>query len=312
MHSRVRGEWAASAAVVSVVASALLAGCSGGSSPTGATAGAVGTTSPAATPAGSGKEHDHSTHSHDHAGAASLPPAGDGTRAREIGYSLRQVRLPAAPERAGRLSFVIENYRGRPQTRFLTEQTKRMHVYVVRDDFAVFRHVHPEMQRGGRWVGNLTLPEPGTYRVVAEFLARDEGGDGDHVMLGRRVTVPGRWQPQAPPASSGTARDWGVEATVLTDLVAVLDQELRIRLTAPDGGGLPLGEYLGTSAHLTGFHVESGAAAHMHPTASPVTSEQGTELVFHGSFPTLGEYVLFLQVSVDGFLHTLPIPVTAR
>ena len=66
-----------------------------------------------------------------------------------------------------------------------------MHVYVVREDLSVFRHVHPQMRPDGTWVGNLTLPDPGKYQVVAEFMARDEGGDGDFVMLGAPSVVRG-------------------------------------------------------------------------------------------------------------------------
>ena len=251
-----------------------------------------------------------SAHTHTHEGAEGLPPAGDGTSAYEIGYTLRDVRLPGSPGESGRLSFVVEDYRGRPQTEFVEEQTKRMHVYVVRDDLAVFRHVHPQMRPDGTWVGNLTLPEPGDYRVVTEFMARDEGGGGDLVMLGERASVPGEWSAQRPPRPGAAAADWGVEAEV-TGPVNAGESEMRIRLNAPDGGAPALGEYLGTSAHLTGFHVGSGAAVHMHPLGAPSTTDDAVELTFHTRLPRPGDYVLFLQVVVEGFLHTLPVPVTA-
>lgn len=53
---------------------------------------------------------------------------------------------------------------------------------------------------------------------------------------------------------------------------------MRIRLSDPDGGAPALGEYLGTSAHLTGFHVGSGAAVHMHPLGAPSTTDDAVEL----------------------------------
>jgi hypothetical protein len=236
---------------------------------------------------------------------------GDGTRAYEVGYTLRDVRLPQRVDEPGRLSFVIENFRDRPQTRFLTEQSKQMHVYVVREDLAVFRHVHPQMRPDGTWVGNLTLPEPGDYRVVAEFVARDDGGNGDHVLLGDRVDVAGSWRPRPVTDVGETAANWAVDARVLSDLTAGSEQELRIRLTSPGGGSPTLGQYLGTFAHLTGFHTGSGAVVHMHPLGAPEPSQPGSELVFHADLPVAGDYVLFLQVPVDGFLHTLPLLVTA-
>jgi hypothetical protein len=238
-------------------------------------------------------------------------PVGDGTAASEVGYSLRDVTLPSAIGEPGKLSFVVENFRGRPHTQFLTEQTKDMHVYVVREDYAVFRHVHPELADDGTWVGNLTLPIPGDYRVVVEFVARDDGGNGDHLILGEHVTVPGDWQPQ-PGTQPTAATGWGVEATVLSELEAGVEEELRVRISTTEGGVPSLGQYLGASAHLTGFHEQSGAVVHMHPLGAPSTSDEGAELVFHAELPAAGRYLLFLQVVADDFLHTLPVEVTAR
>jgi hypothetical protein len=207
---------------------------------------------------------------------------------------------------------VVQDFRGRPHTRFLTEQTKKMHVYVVRDDYAVFRHVHPEMRPDGTWVGSLTLPEAGDYRVVAEFVARDDGGNGDHLVLGERVRVPGSWEAEpSAVVAAPTASDWGLEAGVVGELSAGREDELRVRLTSAGGGAPRVGQFLGTSAHLTGFHQESGVVVHMHPLGSPEVAQDAAELVFHAEFPEPGDYVLFLQVPVDDFVHTLPLLVTA-
>ena len=282
---------------------ALALGCTSDTGPR--SVGALGRSGPEA--AAAGEEHTHT-----HEGADDLPPAGDGTEAYEIGYTLRDVTLPGEAGVPGRMSFSIEDYRGRPQTGFLEEQTKTMHVYVVREDLAVFRHVHPQMRPDGTWVGNLTLPEPGSYRVVAEFMARDEGGDGDFVMLGGRVTVPGTWTRQPAPPATGEAEDWGVAIATVGPVVSGDDGELRLRLTTPSGAAPRIGQYLGTSAHVTGFHVDTGGAVHMHPLGSPTTSEDALELTFHTQLPETGKYLLFVQVRVDDFLHTLPLVVSAR
>lgn len=237
-------------------------------------------------------------------------PVGDGTTSSEVGYSLRDVALPSTAGEPGELSFVVENFRGRPHTRFLTEQTKDMHVYVVREDYAIFRHVHPALGDDGIWTGNLTLPEPGEYRVVAEFVARDDGGNGDHLILGEHVTMPGEWPPHSR-VQAVAATGWGVEATVTSEIAAGSEEELRVRVSTPDGEVPSLGQYLGASAHLTGFHEESGAVVHMHPLGGPLISDQAAELVFHAELPEPGRYLLFLQVVADDFLHTLPIEVTA-
>ena len=52
----------------------------------------------------------------------------------------------------------------------------------------------PTTARGAR---RCRCPAGGDYRVIAEFVARDEGGNGDHVVLGETVPV-GRRRPTAP------------------------------------------------------------------------------------------------------------------
>lgn len=251
--------------------------------------------------------------SHDHGSARVSLAVGDGTERYDVGYTLADVVLPTKVGEPGDVSFRIDSFRETAQTSFIAEQTKKMHVYVVRDDLAVFRHVHPTMDADGTWRGTLTLPEPGDYRLVAEFIARDEGGNGDHVLLGDSVEVAGDWQLAAPPEPTGEGGDWGVDAEVLTPLKAGTQQQLTIRLTRPDGAVPSLGQYLGTSAHLTGFHTGTGGAVHMHPLGAPVPDaggdDPGVDLEFHAEMPEAGTYVLFLQVRVDDFLHTLPIPV---
>lgn len=292
---------------VALLTTALLAGCGFTDDPEaeGAPPGAT-----SSQPAGH-EPGDEGGHGHHHENGARISmPVGDGTQATEVGYSLTGVHLPERAGEAGQVRFTIEDYRGRPVTDYIVEQDKQMHVYVVRDDLAVFRHVHPQLQPDGTWTGNLTLPEPGDYRLVTEFVARDEGGNGDHIVLGAERSVPGAWQPVADPVAAQTPAAWVVDAEVLAPPAVGRDQTLRIRLSR-DGEPVDLGQYLGTSAHLTGFHRETGAVVHMHPLGEPARTDAGTDLTFHTELPAAGDYLLFLQVRVDGFLHTIPVPATA-
>jgi hypothetical protein len=47
----------------------------------------------------------------------------------------------------------------------------------------------------------------------------------------------------------------------------------------------------------------------MHPLGQPELEGSGTRLNFHTEFEKPGEYLLFVQVRVDGFLHTIPVGV---
>ena len=65
--------------------------------------------------------------------------------------------------------------------------------------------------------------------------------------------------------------------------------------------------FVGTFAHVTGVHLQSGAVVHMHPLGQPEVGNAGTRLSFHTELEWLGEYVCFVQLRADGFLHTIPV-----
>ena len=63
---------------------------------------------------------------------------------------------------------------------------------------------------------------------------------------------------------------------------------------------------------MTGFHRDTGAMVHLHPLAAPEVTEDGSELTFHAEIDDPGDYRLFAQVRVDGFLHTVPVELTVE
>lgn len=231
---------------------------------------------------------------------------GDGTRDYEVGYTLTGVSLPDKAASPGTVRFQITTYDGPPLTDYIQEQTKDLHLYLVRNDLTVFRHLHPTLGRDGTWSAPVTLPEPGDYRVIAEFVARDDGGNGDHVMLGRTATVPGPRTPQR--AETAPVGNDGI-VSVQVDGDLTVGPSGRLDIVARDAQGRPvkLGSYLGTSAHVSGFHRRSGAVVHMHPLGQPDVDDTGTHVSVHTQFEEPGEYLCFVQLRVDGFLHTIPV-----
>ena len=245
------------------------------------------------------------TAGHTHAGGALVSlPVGDGTQASEVGYTMRDVRVPARAGVRGEVGFVIENFEGKPQTEFLEEQTKQLHLYVVRDDDEVFRHLHPTMAEDGAWTAPVTLPTGGDYRVIAEFVAEDEGGNGDHVILGTTTDGPRTRRPGGRPATRPSRSRWRRCPPSV--------QNGRLDLVVRDAEDRPvrLDTYLGTWAHVTGFQRESGAMLHLHPLSAPEVTEDGSRLTFHSEVEESGDYRLFVQVRIDGFLHTVPVGMT--
>ncbi|MFE4001791.1 hypothetical protein ACFX43_23700 [Nocardioides sp. YIM B13467] len=228
----------------------------------------------------------------------------DGTSATAGGYTLGDVSLPTEAGIPGKVSFTITKD-GDPVTDYIEEQTKDLHLYVVRDDLEVFRHLHPTLGDGGEWSGDLTLPAGGTYRVVVEFAARTPDGKGEQAMLGTTAKVAGASEVDVPGSDDGT-----VIAALEETPKPGIDQEIGVLISDPAGKPVNLGTYLGVYAHVTAFSRETGEVIHLHPLGGPENGEDGTRLGIHVKPPKAGDYVFFVQVRVDGMIHTLRLPVT--
>ena len=242
---------------------------------------------------------------HSHVGGAIVSMAvGDGTRPSEVGYTLDGLQVRERRGGVGQVRFRVDDADGEPVTDYIVEQTEELHLYVVNEDLTVFRHLHPVRDDAGTWTAPLDVPDAGSYRVIAELVARDEGGNGDHIVLGRELALP--------PGDPGdtVAGDGLVDVTVSQAPAAGPGGLLRLLVRGPDGGPVPLGTYLGAYGHVTGFDTDTGAMVHLHPLDAPDVTEEGSELAFHADIETPGDYRLFVQVRVDGFLHTVPVALT--
>jgi hypothetical protein len=242
-------------------------------------------------------------HSHAGGGMVSMP-VGDGTRVSEVGYSLDGLQVRQEPDGIGEVRFRIEDPDGEPVTDYVQELTKDLHLYLVNDDLTVFRHLHPTQDESGTWSAPFDVPDAGGYRVVAEFVAVDEGGNGDHVVLGRPLALP--------PGDPGdtVSGDRVVHVTVSQAPTTGPNGKLRLVVRDADGRPVDLGTYLGAYSHVTGFHTGTGAMVHLHPLDAPDVTTDGSELTFHADIAQAGDYRLFVQVRVDGFLHTVPVELT--
>lgn len=258
-----------------------------------------------------GMDHDAAGHpgsGHQHAST------GGGLTDVQEGFRLTDVAGPAAPGRPETLSFRILDPSGAPQTRFEVEQTKLMHVYVVRTDLTDFYHLHPTMTPDGRWSVPLTLNRPGPYRVVTEFVAVTGDGMQRPFVLGSDLAVPGAFQPEQLPAPSREATADGYTVTVDADPAAGQEGPLKLRITRDGAPVTNLEPYLDTYAHLTAFHDGDLEAVHLHPIGGvpPADARGGPDLTADAEFSSPGAYRLFVQFQTDSVVRTVPITLAVR
>jgi hypothetical protein len=186
---------------------------------------------------------------------------------------------------------------------FVPEQTKLLHLIVVRRDFVGFQHLHPQLAADGTWATPLTLSDAGTYRVFADF--RPRALDRPLTLGADLFAGPGVFRPLPLPEPD--------EVTNTADGHAVSlrrdGDRLTFEVSKDDRGVTDLQPYLGAFGHLVALRAGDLAYTHVHPVAG---SSRGPEIAFRTTFPGPGHYRLFLQFQRGGSLRlatmTIEVP----
>ena len=232
----------------------------------------------------------------------SMPHAGagaeaDGLAASHDGYSLSLLKQTTE---LGTSALALRLERdGQPVRDLEVQHTKRLHVIVARRDLTGYSHLHPQMRADGTWTSQLTLAEPGPYRVFADFQV-----DGDKHVLGADLTVPGDYRPAKLPATATSATVDGYRVTVNRD---ARSGDVRFQVFRDGQPVTQLAQVLGARGHLVALRASDLAYLHTHPDES-VT---GNRIDFATDFPAAGAYRLFLQFSAGGAIHTAQFTVKA-
>ncbi|MGH3648506.1 MAG: hypothetical protein ACRDTM_15190 [Micromonosporaceae bacterium] len=120
--------------------------------------------------------------------------------------------------------------------------------------------------------------------------------------------MPGTYQPQALPAPNPTASADGYDLTLTGKPTAGDASHLSIRVTRDGHDVTDLQPYLDAYAHVTGFRKDTLAVTHLHPTGK-ADGPGGPHLHITATFPSPGQYRLFIQFQTGGTVHTAPITV---
>jgi hypothetical protein len=227
-----------------------------------------------------------------HGADGAAPQAVRGLAVSEGGLTLELARRTAAAGKRSGLDFRIVDRRGQTVRDFDVEHTKRMHVIVVRRDTTGFQHVHPTQRPDGTWSVPVTLGEPGSYRVFADFSV-----DGKAYTLADDLTADGTVRSQALPAPADSVNVDGMRVSLTEGASkAGAEAELGFKVTR-DGKPVAIADYLGAKGHLVALRQGDLAFLHVHPDEN--------SLRFMATFPTAGRYRLFLQFKTgDGRVHT--------
>jgi methionine-rich copper-binding protein CopC len=220
-----------------------------------------------------------------------------GTTVSSGGYTLQPVRRSQPAGQTLDYAFRIVGADRRPATRFAVVHDKPLHLVVAGRDLGGFQHLHPTMSPDGLWSVPLALPEPGAYRVFADFTVATADGATTPLVLGVDHTVPGSAAVTALPAAAAqaTAGPYAVTMEGAPKAGATVPVSFRVaRAGAP--GPAALERYLGSYGHLVVLREGDLGYVHVHP--DPELADGAIR--FNVSVPGAGRYRAFLEFQVDG------------
>ncbi len=235
-------------------------------------------------------------------------------------------RLYGRPKSAG-TDLDIVQYRigsSAPIVRYTIEQTKLMHLILVRDDFREFAHVHPRFSRG-HFIVPITIAQGHRYYVYADStpdgmpqqVFRFQIGAGTQPALLQTVL--------APSARDAVVGPYNVRLST-TRLVANRPQTLHAVVSRNGVPAADLEPYLGAAAHvvmintsdLTYFHIhpmDAASAAGMNMDHMKMAVPASLSGKMKLAVPPLGShaaYKLWLQFKGGGTVYAAPFTIVAQ
>jgi hypothetical protein len=248
----------------------------------------------------------HSQSSEVLATAADLPA---GLSSTENGYALRLAQTRVDAGKQVPLQFRITDATGATVTRYVDKHEKQLHLIVVRRDMTGFQHVHPTMDSAGTWSVPVDL-SAGDYRVFADFIP----AGGEALTLGADVHVAGSYDPQPLPAPVATATVDGFTVKLTGSPMANEPSMLTFSVTRDGKPVTDLQPYLGAYGHLVALRASDLAYLHVHPMGEPGdgVAPAGPEIGFHTTFPSDGNYRLFLDFKHQNVVRTAEFTVSVE
>jgi len=213
--------------------------------------------------------------------------------------------------------------------KFEVVHDRQYHLFVISQDMEYFQHIHPEERTDGTWTIDLTLPKPGYYKVLSDFLPA--GGSTQFIAR--------------PLVTAGYAGDLAADSAHLvpdTNLKkSVDDVTAEVRFDPPTftaglyghlifqltdtATGRPITDlqtYLGAFGHTLIMSEDMADYVHSHPIDISASDENGPKMfmlpagvdpeklrggpdvTFEGLMPKPGRYRAWTQFRRNGKLYT--------
>jgi rRNA maturation protein Nop10 len=90
---------------------------------------------------------------------------------RDYRLDFRTVPAVVKPGQKTKLLFrVFHPGSGQPVDKFEVVHERQYHLFVISQNMEHFEHIHPEQQPDGAWSIDVTLPRPGYYKILSDFM----------------------------------------------------------------------------------------------------------------------------------------------
>jgi hypothetical protein len=251
---------------------------------------------------------------------------------RDYRLDLRTVPSVVRPGQKTTLLFRIEKPdTGEVVRKFEVVHERQYHLFVISQDMQFFEHIHPRERADGTWTIDVTLPKPGYYKVLSDFLP----SGGSSQFIARPLITAGYDgdlvgdSAHLEPDTALTKTDGDITASVAYDperFAVGLYGHLTYHLT-DTATGRPITDlqtYLGAFGHTLIMSEDMAEYVHSHPLdiiAKPDDDggppvfvippgadleklRGGPDVTFEGLMPKPGRYRAWTQFRRRDRLHT--------
>lgn len=212
---------------------------------------------------------------------------------------------------------VFDPITGAPQRGFQGVDGKPFHLFIVSQNLKHFFHAYPERQTDGSFLTELTLPEPGPYKLYSDF----SPVGGTPQLIVRTIVTAGytgalvsALAPLTPDSSLTRTADGTTVSLRLQPDPPVAGREATLRYELRDAAtGEPVADlepHLAAWGHALFLSEDTREYVHAHPVdwlpRDSAEPHGGPELTFKAFFPRAGNYRGWSQFNRRGRVSVVP------